>query len=724
MCLRHRVFALFPFVILMVLLAMPAVSFADEAPVIDSTEQEKHILYALGSASQDDAILEVLDYAGQNLSAALGEEFSVKDGDGVGSDNDTDSVVGVSEGAGLAAEEDDLNNAQLDGEAQKAQDSTMPLVDYSAHVQNIGWQDAVGDGATAGTTGKSLRMEAVAVSLDEGIDGSIVYNAHVQNIGWQESTTNTDTWYADGEAMGTVGQSLRIEAIQIMLLGDAANIYNVFYRCHVQDVGWMGWARNGDKAGTAGYSRRMEAIQILLMLDGQVPDGYARDSRAYYNSGDCLDKGYASNEPAIANAMPQIDYVAHSQNYGWLAEVSDGMEAGITGQGLRLEALRINLDLRDTGLEGSVTYSLHVQDIGWQTAVADAELAGTVGKAKRVEAIKIELSDNLAALYSVYYRLHLSNYGWMGWASDGQVAGSEGLGIKAEAIEIVLRTASTEAPGSTDKRQILAAFQVISDLQTTSTSGWNADYFRNALADIKSIVPTTDNLVIVGDLTEWSTQYEYDCVKSMLASAGFSLADVTAVMGNHEQRGSDYEALWRQFCANFGLDSVYYERVVNGQHFIVLGCDQVPNNWCGTQLSAAQLSWLDATLEANRRVGAVSYVFIHQPLENTIDGSAWWRWSQQWDNNINNALDFFNTGSGNCYSYACAFMCLARALGYDAAVISGGVGLSSGGIGDHAWVEIYSGGQTYVCDPEGQYELPDYNMYWVTYDNALLDYRK
>ena len=34
---------------------------------------------------------------------------------------------------------------------------------YSAHVQNIGWQASVSDGATAGTTGKSLRMEALRI---------------------------------------------------------------------------------------------------------------------------------------------------------------------------------------------------------------------------------------------------------------------------------------------------------------------------------------------------------------------------------------------------------------------------------------------------------------------------------------------------------------------------------------------------------------------------------
>nr|WP_223196722.1 hypothetical protein [Listeria monocytogenes] len=38
-------------------------------------------------------------------------------------------------------------------------------VQYRAHVQNKGWQSWVKDGATAGTTGESLRIEAVQMRL-------------------------------------------------------------------------------------------------------------------------------------------------------------------------------------------------------------------------------------------------------------------------------------------------------------------------------------------------------------------------------------------------------------------------------------------------------------------------------------------------------------------------------------------------------------------------------
>ena len=37
--------------------------------------------------------------------------------------------------------------------------------------------------------------------------------------------------------------------IQIRLTGEAAEKYDIYYRVHCQDDGWLGWAKNGEKAG-------------------------------------------------------------------------------------------------------------------------------------------------------------------------------------------------------------------------------------------------------------------------------------------------------------------------------------------------------------------------------------------------------------------------------------------------------------------------------------------
>ena len=78
---------------------------------------------------------------------------------------------------------------------------------------------------------------------------------------------------------------------------------------------------------------------------------------------------------------------------------------------------------------------------------------------------------------------------------------------------------------------------------------------------------------------------------------------------------------------------------------------------------------------------------------------------------------------GNCYCFAAAFAGAARKLGYDARYIEGRVGAKGGGTTPHGWVEIVQNGTTYVCDPDGQYELGG-NFYMVTYGSARLRYYK
>ncbi len=140
-------------------------------------------------------------------------------------------------------------------------------VHYSTHVQRYGWQDAVHDGTSSGTTGQSLRLEAIKINVG-GVpySGAIQYRTHVQTYGWQG-------WVSNNQMSGTSGQSKRLEAICIRLTGDLATRYDVYYRVHAQRFGWMGWAKNGASAGTAGYSYRLEAIQIRLVAKGSSAPG-------------------------------------------------------------------------------------------------------------------------------------------------------------------------------------------------------------------------------------------------------------------------------------------------------------------------------------------------------------------------------------------------------------------------------------------------------------------
>lgn len=153
-------------------------------------------------------------------------------------------------------------------------------ITYQTHVQNIGWQAEKADGEVSGTSGQSLRLEAIKIKLGSSIDGGLTYATHVQDIGWQSFVSN-------GQLSGTSGQSKRLEAIKINLTGNATNQYDIYYRVHAQNLGWLGWAKNGQSAGTAGYSYRLEAIQIVLVPKGGNAPGSTTNH--YYNKGHAAD---------------------------------------------------------------------------------------------------------------------------------------------------------------------------------------------------------------------------------------------------------------------------------------------------------------------------------------------------------------------------------------------------------------------------------------------------
>ena len=148
------------------------------------------------------------------------------------------------------------------GSTDKAMEAR--LVGYQTHVQDIGTQDYVYDGAMAGTSGQAKRMESIRIKLPSTMasEGKIEYKSHIENIGWEKS------WKKTGELSGTTGKSLRLEAIQIKLSGDIAEKYDVYYRVHAENFGWLGWAKNGEKSGTEGYAYRLEALQIKLVPKG------------------------------------------------------------------------------------------------------------------------------------------------------------------------------------------------------------------------------------------------------------------------------------------------------------------------------------------------------------------------------------------------------------------------------------------------------------------------
>lgn len=309
---------------------------------------------------------------------------------------------------------------------------------YTTHVQSIGWQKDVKDGAMAGSAGKGLRLEGLKLNLlnTTGIKGGIEYATHIQSIGWQKpvsiSTTGNSSTAVQGGLSGTTGKGLRLEAMTVKLTGDLAKNYDVYYRVHAQSVGWMGWAKNGQPAGTAGYGLRLEALQICLVAKGgAVPGDTYKSISAKAGTPRLMDSS------AVKTGLSYTSTV-HIQGMGdkKYSSANGNTILGTTGKGLRLEAL--SLKLKNAPYSGDIKYSTHIQSIGWQKDMTSGQKSGTSGKGLRLEAIKISLTGNMAKNYDVYYRTNVQNFGWSGWAKNGQACGSAGYGCRMEAVQIVI----------------------------------------------------------------------------------------------------------------------------------------------------------------------------------------------------------------------------------------------------------------------------------------------
>lgn len=221
-----------------------------------------------------------------------------------------------------------------------------------AHVASAGWLAPVGNGETAGQTGKSRSLQALYVAT-QGIDASVEVSAHVANIGWQPYVSGAD--YA-----GTVGRGLAIQAVKLRLAGNDASKYDIYYRVHVANYGWLGWAKNDAAAGTVGLSKQAEAIQIKLVAKGSS-EAPVQDQAALIQ-------------------LPGLSVKANCSGLGWQTAVGNDSVAGTVGQNRAMEAMQLSLS--DSSISGGVSYSAHVSNIGWQTAVSDGAISGTIGQGR------------------------------------------------------------------------------------------------------------------------------------------------------------------------------------------------------------------------------------------------------------------------------------------------------------------------------------------------------
>ncbi|MDO5110286.1 MAG: hypothetical protein Q4D59_10180, partial [Erysipelotrichaceae bacterium] len=279
---------------------------------------------------------------------------------------------------------------------------------YTAHLSNVGWTPVY----TNGETSRYGRLEAFKVYTDSSPDElSLSYQVHVQNIGWMNTVGMNET-------AGTTGRSLQIEAIRINLSGSQAINYSVFYRTYVDGYGWTDWAVNGKTSGSEGFGKAIcqTEIKILSTDDNSITPGLApriNDAPLQYNA-HVQNIGWQKYviTPAMAGTTGRslrlesvnirltngfekkggLQGRAHVQNLGWINSSSypAGMTLGTVGKSLRLEAIELSLtgDLAD---QYDIYYRTHVQQLGWMGWAHNGESSGSSGKSLAIEAIEIRI---------------------------------------------------------------------------------------------------------------------------------------------------------------------------------------------------------------------------------------------------------------------------------------------------------------------------------------------
>jgi len=164
-------------------------------------------------------------------------------------------------------------------------------------------------------------------------------------------------------------------------------------------------------------------------------------------------------------------------------------------------------------------------------------------------------------------------------------------------------------------------FPVISDIHI-GRGGKAETKFEDALKQINRVAPRYDAMASVGDLTNDGTAAQYDTFMSLYNRYRQPDAEHLLAIGNHDYW--DYPKpvnARKQFVDKTGMPDIYYDKWINGYHFIVIGSE---SKVIGGKLSDMQLKWLEERLAERASPNRPIFVFFHQHVGGTVSGSDLW----------------------------------------------------------------------------------------------------
>jgi len=168
-------------------------------------------------------------------------------------------------------------------------------------------------------------------------------------------------------------------------------------------------------------------------------------------------------------------------------------------------------------------------------------------------------------------------------------------------------------------------FPVISDIHIGAGEKAEAK-FASALTQLNQLAPRYDAIASVGDLTNLGKPEQYDAFMAIYDRLKQPAAHSLLTIGNHDYYGSSGAMKGqRLFLEKTGMTGIYYDRWINGYHFIVLGSE---NKSTGGKLSDDQLAWLNGRLADHASVDKPIFVLFHQHISGTVYGSDRWGHTQ------------------------------------------------------------------------------------------------
>ncbi|UQZ81501.1 Calcineurin-like phosphoesterase [Paenibacillus konkukensis] len=213
--------------------------------------------------------------------------------------------------------------------------------------------------------------------------------------------------------------------------------------------------------------------------------------------------------------------------------------------------------------------------------------------------------------------------------------------ILALGLGILMVNAPQAAAKPEEGTKPLLTFPVLSDLHVQAWNRASHTKLARALADLHTLNPAADALVLNGDLTD-GRQRDYDKLSELLRQVPHP-PQILSSIGNHEfyqswhgpssrwnkegfPNGETEQASISRFLKFTGEKKVYYTKNIRGYDFIVLGSERYRQSDADyledAYLSDEQLAWLRTELQRLSLSGKPVFVFLHQPLPNSVSGTS------------------------------------------------------------------------------------------------------